>query len=59
MSPATRATERAFELGEGPVWDGPRARLLWVDIVDGLVCAGRVEGMRIAVTWSRHLPELA
>jgi sugar lactone lactonase YvrE len=59
MSPATRATERAFELGEGPVWDGPRARLLWVDIVDGLVCAGRVEGMRIAVTWSRQLGEMA
>jgi sugar lactone lactonase YvrE len=58
MSPATPATERAFELGEGPLWDGPRSRLLWVDIVAGLVCEGRLDGARIAVTGSRRLGEM-
>jgi sugar lactone lactonase YvrE len=34
------ATDEAFLLAEGPFWDAPRDRLLWVDIQQGLVVSG-------------------
>ncbi|BCJ47326.1 hypothetical protein GCM10010168_70850 [Actinoplanes ianthinogenes] len=34
-------------LGEGPVWDGERRRLLWVDIDAGVVHQGAVDGAEI------------
>jgi sugar lactone lactonase YvrE len=34
------ASERAYGLAEGPVWDAARRRLLWVDINAGAVHAG-------------------
>src|SRR5690606_14036096 len=37
------ATEDAYVLAEGPFWDGPRDRLLWVDIEQGLVVVGTLE----------------
>jgi sugar lactone lactonase YvrE len=37
---ATVASERAYELAEGPVWDEERARVLWVDINPGQVHIG-------------------
>ncbi|WP_223692309.1 SMP-30/gluconolactonase/LRE family protein [Leifsonia poae] len=37
------ATDTGFELGEGPVWDPVRERLLWVDILDGAVLDGRLD----------------
>lgn len=40
------STER-FVLGEGPMWDGPRSRVLWVDIHTGTVYEGALEGDRV------------
>ncbi|GAA4605042.1 hypothetical protein GCM10023107_70400 [Actinoplanes octamycinicus] len=37
-------------LGEGPVWDGARQRLLWVDIDGGVVHQGALRDGRIAAT---------
>jgi sugar lactone lactonase YvrE len=39
---ATVATDRAYGLAEGPLWDEPRERLLWVDINAGEVHVGRL-----------------
>lgn len=36
---AAVAVDAACRLGEGPWWDAPRERLLWVDIEDGLLHA--------------------
>ncbi|WP_394551947.1 SMP-30/gluconolactonase/LRE family protein [Agromyces sp. MMS24-JH15] len=38
------ATVDAYVLAEGPFWDAPRERLLWVDIESGLVLAGHLAG---------------
>ena len=37
-----------FLLAEGPVWDAPRNRLLWVDIHAGTVHQGTLDGTRVA-----------
>jgi sugar lactone lactonase YvrE len=41
---ATVASDREYELGEGPVWDPARERVLWVDINAGTVFGGHLEG---------------
>lgn len=38
------ATDEAFDLAEGPVWDAVRQRLLWVDIRRGAVLVGVLNG---------------
>jgi len=50
---ATVASDGEYELGEGPVWDEPRERVLWVDINGGAVHTGHLEGGLI--TPERHL----
>jgi sugar lactone lactonase YvrE len=50
MSTATPASSERFRLGEGPVWDAPRERLLWVDIEGRAVLEGVLDGGAITVT---------
>jgi sugar lactone lactonase YvrE len=50
---ATVASDVEYELGEGPVWDGPRDRVLWVDINRGAVHTGHLEAGVIVA--DRHL----
>ncbi len=48
MSPTPHvATGEVFALAEGPIWDAPRHRLLWVDILGGAVHVGRLDGLAI------------
>ena len=42
MTTAEQVTEPVFELAEGPVWDAPRGRLVWVDILGKAVHTGRL-----------------
>lgn len=51
---AALASTESFTLGEGPLWDAPRERLLWVDIDAGRVHEGRLDGDRVVVTGSHH-----
>jgi sugar lactone lactonase YvrE len=44
---AHAASDDAYVLGEGPVWDGPRQRLLWVDIANHRVHTGRLRDGRV------------
>ncbi|HWL76876.1 SMP-30/gluconolactonase/LRE family protein [Microbacterium sp.] len=39
---ARLATDDSHYLSEGPVWDGIRERILWVDIMNGTVHSGRL-----------------
>jgi sugar lactone lactonase YvrE len=40
MTSTPRVASSAFIHAEGPFWDAPRDRLLWVDILEGLVLVG-------------------
>ena len=54
--PAEVASATGYELGEGPIWDAERERLLWVDIAEGLVLSGRLVGDRVEVDEVRRFP---
>jgi len=47
-------TEPRFTLAEGPVWDPFRRRLLWVDILEGVVLVGRLEGEQLNIETQHH-----
>ncbi|MGU3587167.1 SMP-30/gluconolactonase/LRE family protein [Rhodococcus sp. C26F] len=53
MTVLREATAEAFALAEGPLWDAPRRRLLWVDILGGAVLEGVIDENCIEVT-ERH-----
>jgi sugar lactone lactonase YvrE len=44
---STVATEAAYELAEGPIWDAVAGRVRWVDIGKGRVMSGRIDRDRI------------
>ena len=49
----TVANDEVFSLGEGPLWDAPRRRILWVDILAKTVMIGTLDGLAIRVI-ERH-----
>ena len=54
---ATVASDESYILGEGPFWDAPRRRLLWVDILGGNVHEGVLDGDRVRPTTSHPFGE--
>ena len=52
---AVPAADHIHLLAEGPVWDGPRERLLWVDIEAGEVLTGTLHAGRVQVTSRTHV----
>jgi sugar lactone lactonase YvrE len=54
---ASVAGEERCTLGEGPVWDGDRNRVLWVDISAGAVHTGTLDGELVAEDSLLKLPE--
>ena len=53
MRPAAVASAGTYSLGEGPLWDAPRHRVLWVDVDAGAVHEGHLDGDRVVHTRSR------
>ena len=47
------ATGEVFALAEGPLWDAARHRLLWVDILAGVVYEGELDGLAVHIV-GRH-----
>jgi sugar lactone lactonase YvrE len=47
---AVPASDGCYALGEGPLWDAARGRVLWVDVNAGVVSEGRLQGSRVVET---------
>jgi sugar lactone lactonase YvrE len=54
---ATIASAERYELGEGPLWDAARERMLWVDINAGTVYGGHLEGGFVATDTEMRFEE--
>jgi sugar lactone lactonase YvrE len=54
---AEPASSSAYQLGEGPVWDAQRQRVLWVDVVEGKVCTGSLHGHGVVAESALHVDE--
>ncbi|MBO1741374.1 SMP-30/gluconolactonase/LRE family protein [Leifsonia sp. TF02-11] len=60
IAEARVATDESYLLAEGPVWDGARSRLLWVDILEGAVLSGRLAADgRIEILERIQVPDVA
>ncbi len=49
------ATDRTYQLAEGPLWDHLQKRVLWVDIPTGNVHEGELRGQTVHPTRTRHV----
>ena len=54
MTTAEQVTDPVFELAEGPVWDAPRERLVWVDILGKAVHTGRLGTGTVEIGPNHH-----
>jgi sugar lactone lactonase YvrE len=54
---AVPASEQRYGLAEGPVWDGHRERVLWVDINAGTVHSGALLGEGLTEETVLQMPE--
>jgi sugar lactone lactonase YvrE len=50
------ASREAYVLGEGPVWDEPTRRVLWVDVQKGLVLEGELRADSVEPVRRHTLP---
>lgn len=55
VNTASPATEATFDLSEGVIWDDRAELVRWVDIREGRVLAGAIDGNQIDIVDDRHL----
>jgi sugar lactone lactonase YvrE len=53
------ASESSYELGEGPLWDAARQRVLWVDVDAGHVHLGELRDGRVVPGGRHEIPGTA